>query len=93
MERYQIILGYDGTAFSGMQRQAHTATIQGELEQALRMIGWLGSSVLAAGRTDAGVHASGQVVAFDHDWSHSLTESAQRLECQPPPGNFRSRGA
>ncbi|MFN2145998.1 MAG: tRNA pseudouridine(38-40) synthase TruA [Anaerolineales bacterium] len=84
MERYQIILGYDGTAFAGMQRQANAATIQGELEQALRKIGWQGSSVLAAGRTDAGVHASGQVVAFDHDWPHSLTDLRSALNANLP---------
>lgn len=85
MERYQIILGYDGTAFGGMQRQKNATTIQGELENALRKIGWQGSSVLAAGRTDAGVHASGQVVAFDHDWSHSLTDLCNALNANLPP--------
>jgi tRNA pseudouridine38-40 synthase len=85
MERYQIILGYDGTAFGGMQRQANAATIQGELENALRRIGWQGSSVLVAGRTDAGVHASGQVVAFDHDWSHSLTDLCNALNANLSP--------
>jgi len=85
MERYQIILGYDGTAFAGMQRQANAATIQGELEHALRKVGWQGSSVLAAGRTDAGVHASGQVVAFDHHWSHSLADLRSALNANLPP--------
>ena len=70
MARYKVILIYDGTAFSGMQRQANARTVQGEVEEALVKIGWQGTSILAAGRTDAGVHASGQVIAFDLDWQH-----------------------
>ncbi|MBN2043418.1 MAG: tRNA pseudouridine(38-40) synthase TruA [Anaerolineales bacterium] len=85
MERYQIILGYDGTAFGGMQRQMNARTIQGEMEEALRKIGWRGSSLLAAGRTDAGVHASGQVVAFDHHWPHSLADLRSALNANLPP--------
>lgn len=84
MERYQVILGYDGTAYAGMQRQANAATIQGEFEDALRKIGWQGSSVLAAGRTDAGVHASGQVVAFDFEWRHSLEDLCNALNANLP---------
>jgi len=45
-------------------------TIQDLLEQALRSLGWKGEQVLYAGRTDRGVHALGQVVAFDMEWSH-----------------------
>ena len=71
MARYQIILAYDGTNFLGFQRQEPTTrTVQLEVENALRKIGWQGSSILAAGRTDTGVHASGQVISFDHDWKH-----------------------
>jgi tRNA pseudouridine38-40 synthase len=68
--RYQIILAYDGTGLSGSQRQATARTAQSELEKALRRLGWQGKSVLLAGRTDSGVHASGQVAAFDLDWHH-----------------------
>ena len=74
MERYQIILAYDGTLFEGSQRQAKARTVQGELEKALHKIGWTGRSVLMAGRTDTGVHASGQVATFDFDWSHGLED-------------------
>jgi tRNA pseudouridine38-40 synthase len=72
--RYQVILAYDGTDFYGFQRQASGRkgrTVQGALEAALHQIGWQGRSILAAGRTDSGVHASGQVVAFDLEWAHS----------------------
>lgn len=84
MERYQVILGYDGTAFGGMQRQNNAVTVQGELENALRKIGWQGSSVLVAGRTDAGVHASGQVVAFDFEWKHSPEDLCNALNANLP---------
>ena len=70
MARYQVKLAYDGTHFQGFQKQARVVTIQGVLEAALRELGWKGSSILAAGRTDTGVHAIGQVVAFDLDWQH-----------------------
>lgn len=68
---YKIILAYNGSAFAGYQRQAEARTVQSELESALGKLGWQGSSVLAAGRTDAGVHANGQVVSFCLDWAHS----------------------
>ncbi len=71
MERYKAILAYDGTNFSGFQRQLEARSVQAVVEQALTRIGWQGSSLLAAGRTDAGVHASGQVIAFDLTWGHS----------------------
>ena len=70
MARYQVILSYDGTEFHGFQRQGNERTVQIEVENALRRMGWQGRSILAAGRTDTGVHASGQVIAFDLDWSH-----------------------
>lgn len=72
MARYKFILAYDGTAFAGSQRQAKRRTVQGELEKALQKLGWTGRSVILAGRTDTGVHASGQVAACDLDWSHGI---------------------
>jgi len=72
MARYQVILAYDGTGFQGFQRQgARARTVQAEVEAALRRLHWQGKSILYAGRTDAGVHASGQVIAFDLEWKHS----------------------
>jgi tRNA pseudouridine38-40 synthase len=71
MARYQINLAYDGTHYQGFQKQARAVTVQGVFEDALRHLEWKGTSILAAGRTDTGVHASGQVVAFDLDWKHS----------------------
>lgn len=69
MNYFKSIVAYDGTDFHGFQRQAEgLRTVQSELEKALRSIGWLGNSLAAAGRTDAGVHARGQVIAFRMNW-------------------------
>ncbi len=84
MVRYQIILTYDGTEFVGSQRQANSRTVQSELEKALRKLSWNGKSVLMAGRTDSGVHASGQVAAFDMDWKHSLEDLGNALNASLP---------
>lgn len=84
MERYKVTLAYDGTHFFGFQRQGQTRTVQWELEAALQRIGWQGGSVLAAGRTDSGVHAAGQVVAFDLQWPHGLTALRNALNANLP---------
>jgi tRNA pseudouridine38-40 synthase len=85
MARYQVILAYDGTDFVGSQRQAKKSrTVQGELEKALHKLGWSGSSVLLAGRTDTGVHAAGQVAAFDLDWRHSDGDLRSALNANLP---------
>lgn len=85
MARYQAILAYDGSGFAGSQRQANSRTVQGELEKALRNIGWSGNSVWLAGRTDAGVHASGQVAAFDFEWAHTDAQLLNALNAELPP--------
>jgi tRNA pseudouridine38-40 synthase len=84
MARYQIILAYDGTNFLGSQRQAGSRTVQIELEKALRKVGWKGRSILLAGRTDTGTHASGQVAAFDLVWGHSLNKLQDALNANLP---------
>jgi tRNA pseudouridine38-40 synthase len=84
MARYQIILAYDGTDFLGSQRQASSRTAQSELEKALRKIGWDGQTVTLAGRTDTGTHASGQVAAFDLEWSHGLRKLQDALNASLP---------
>jgi tRNA pseudouridine38-40 synthase len=84
MARYQIILAYDGTDFYGSQRQEKFRTVQCELERALNKIGWLGKSVLLAGRTDTGVHAAGQVATFDLEWHHPLDELVKALNGNLP---------
>lgn len=84
MARYRAIVEYDGTDFAGFQRQAQGRTVQAVLEEALRRMGWLGRSLLAAGRTDAGVHAAGQVIAFDLDWAHGTDALVRALNANLP---------
>ena len=85
MSYYQLILAYDGTDFRGFQRLAGgSRTVQGELERALRRLGWSEKSVRAAGRTDAGVHARGQVVAFEMDWGRPPERLGQALNAALP---------
>ncbi len=69
--RYRATLSYDGAAYQGFQRQAgDTPTIQLALEEAIARITQQRVTVIGAGRTDTGVHASGQVIAFDVEWKH-----------------------
>jgi tRNA pseudouridine38-40 synthase len=72
VRRMAVLLEYDGTAFRGSQYQDEGRTVQGELEAAINNL--TGETVRAAfaGRTDAGVHAMGQVAAFD---THSAIEA------------------
>ncbi|KHD85709.1 tRNA pseudouridine(38-40) synthase TruA [Heyndrickxia ginsengihumi] len=66
MKRYKCIVSYDGSQFSGYQVQPNKRTVQSEIEQALATI-HKGEviKIFASGRTDAGVHAKGQVIHFD----------------------------
>lgn len=68
--RVRALVAYDGTDYSGFQRQANAPTVQETLEEALAQITQETVSIVAAGRTDAGVHAEGQVIAFDASWRH-----------------------
>jgi tRNA pseudouridine38-40 synthase len=61
----RLIVAYDGTEFAGFQLQPNRRTVQGALEEALEKIAQEPIRIRFAGRTDAGVHALGQVIAFD----------------------------
>jgi tRNA pseudouridine38-40 synthase len=63
--RIAAILEYDGSCFSGWQRQEQTRTVQAVVEEALSKVADESIQVTVAGRTDAGVHAAGQVIHFD----------------------------
>ncbi|MBB6062260.1 tRNA pseudouridine38-40 synthase [Thermosipho japonicus] len=65
MKRFAIEFAYDGTKFFGYQGQPNVRTVQGDLEDALERIFKERIYTQAAGRTDAGVHANGQVAAFN----------------------------
>ena len=94
MRHYAFGVTYRGAAFHGWQRQADVDTVQGALEQALSRVANHPVTVRVAGRTDAGVHATGQVAAFSsaserkpHDWlrgANALTPSAVRIDWVQP---------
>ena len=64
MRTLKLVLAYDGTSYGGWQRQDNAPTVQGVLEQALAEIEGRAVTVIGAGRTDAGVHALGQVASL-----------------------------
>lgn len=70
MKRFKGICSYDGTDLYGWQSQAGGNTVQDYLEKNLRKIFKKDIRVHGSGRTDAGVHAKGQVFHFDADWAH-----------------------
>ena len=79
-------MAYDGSAYQGFQRQAgETPTIQGAVEAAIFKITQQPVDVIGAGRTDSGVHASGQVIAFDVEWTHDDAQLLNALNAVLPP--------
>ena len=87
MPRYRIIIEYDGTPFVGWQRQAAGTSIQGALESAIGKFSGETVSVRGAGRTDAGVHARGQVAHFDlaKSWMPDRIRDAMNFHLRPKP--------
>lgn len=100
---YKSIVAYDGTGFAGFQRLGEgQRTVQAVLEAALHSLGWQEPRLLAAGRTDRGAHARGQVIAFRLTWRHApeaLTAALNAAlpgdvairETQPVPDSFHPR--
>ncbi|MCK6497899.1 MAG: hypothetical protein L6Q38_00300 [Nitrospira sp.] len=85
MTTFKVVIEYDGTAYAGWQRQLNTVTVQGTMEQALAAITTERPSLVAAGRTDAGVHALGQVASFRTDRNLSPREWLRALNAHLPP--------
>lgn len=83
--RYRARVRYDGTEFAGFQAQLGRRTVQGELERALtRLSGGSRVRIHAAGRTDAGVHATGQVIAFTWSGDMSAKELGRAIDASLP---------
>lgn len=105
MGRFRATLEYDGSAFAGWQRQAGQMSVQQALEEAIATFARAEIRCCAAGRTDAGVHARGQVIHFDLDGPMSarkIREAANgilaerghaiaMLDCEMAPPGFDAR--
>ncbi len=87
-----MTVAYDGSAYSGFQIQVDHPTIQGELERALASLTQQPVRVHGAGRTDAGVHAQGQVISFRTDWRHPLADLERGMNALLP-GDIAVRDA
>jgi tRNA pseudouridine38-40 synthase len=81
--RYRALLAYDGSRYLGSQRLP-TGSIQGEVESALATICGQSVNIMIAGRTDTGVHATGQVIAFDIDWRHQAIDLLRAINALLP---------
>tara|TARA_Y100001970_G_scaffold287796_1_gene413336 strand:+ start:2116 stop:2922 length:807 start_codon:yes stop_codon:yes gene_type:complete len=101
LKRVALIIQYDGTNFSGWQKQKNAHTIQETLEEKLKELSSENIKTFAAGRTDAGVHAAGQVIHFDTNsiippnrWANALNgrlpESIKILESVAVPHDWHA---
>lgn len=85
MVRYKAIIAYDGTNFNGFQNQPNGRTVQGEIEKTLKkMNNGQSITIFGSGRTDAGVHAIGQVIHFDYPEERPLERMRYALDTQTP---------
>ena len=103
MPRYRLTLEYDGSAYNGFQAQKDQPTVQGAVETALTAFCGETIRLAAAGRTDTGVHATGQVISFDlsKDWpertvmnalnAHLVQEAVAVLDCVRVDDDWHAR--
>lgn len=87
MPRYRMTIEYDGSPFSGWQRQAGQASVQAAIENAVSRLGQSPAILFGAGRTDAGVHALGQVAHIDLEktWLPEKLMAAINAQVRPDP--------
>jgi tRNA pseudouridine38-40 synthase len=87
MPRYKLTLEYDGTPYVGWQMQDNGASVQGRLAEAIKSFSGEDAIPRGAGRTDAGVHALGQVAHFDlvKEWSTGTLRDALNAVLRPDP--------
>jgi len=99
---YKLIIEYDGSRYHGWQRQKEDRSIQGEIEKALKTITTCSITLIGSGRTDAGVHAQGQVANFKcttrlgpedlmNGLNHLLENDIVIKVCQPVSADFHAR--
>jgi tRNA pseudouridine38-40 synthase len=98
----KLVIEYDGTSYYGWQVQAGHATVQGELGKAVEKVTGRATTILGAGRTDAGVHALGQVANFKtscriparklaHALNAHLPHDISVVGCEDVPDDFHSQ--
>lgn len=92
MPRYALLIEYDGRPFVGWQRQTDLISVQGAIENALARLEPREHKIIAAGRTDAGVHARGQVAHcdMDKDWNPFRLSEAVNFHLKPAPVAIRA---
>ncbi len=103
MPRYRLLVEYDGRPYNGFQAQATLPSVQGAIEAAVKAFCGQDLRIAAAGRTDTGVHATGQVVHVDleRDWpaqtvmnalnAHLTREAVSILACEIAEGDWHAR--
>lgn len=103
MPRYRLTIEYDGSAYNGFQVQAGQPTVQGALEAAITAFSGETVRIAAAGRTDTGVHATGQEISVDLEkaWpaatvmnamnAHMIDEAVSVLDCVEADPEFHAR--
>ena len=87
MARYRLVIEYDGGPFNGYQAQKDQPSVQGALMRAITAFSGEDVIIHAAGRTDSGVHATGQVISFDlaRDWPAQTVQNAINAHLSPEP--------
>ena len=94
-QNYKMIIQYEGTRYDGWQKQGNTEnTIQGRLEKVLERMAGFPVEVHGSGRTDAGVHAAGQVVNFHlpDGWKPDMAMKNESVAGGKQHGNLESAG-
>ncbi|MBT3637172.1 MAG: tRNA pseudouridine(38-40) synthase TruA [Opitutae bacterium] len=84
--RWRCVCAYDGTGFSGWQKQPSGDAVQDKIETGLKEIFQRPIRTIGAGRTDAGVHAKGQVFHFDAEWKHHADDMLNAMRAHLPVG-------
>ncbi len=83
--RIAAVVEYDGTAYAGWQAQSHSSSIQDRVQQAIAFVAGHAVEAVCAGRTDAGVHALGQVIHFDTTAARSARAWVLGINTKLPP--------